>query len=129
MPRSPQSRQPLISFLQVTDYRLRQGLTNCTWTSCREGCSDRVYKCTQIRVRYTHNIEYLASRHVGDIMEEEWSDHEQIESQVRTVQFIATTQLNSTQSWVSLIFLWEPHHNHKPQNQTKCLKLLLDVSN
>ena len=26
----------------------------------------------------------------------------------------ATTQLNSTQSWVSLIFLWKPHHttNH-----------------
>ena len=30
---------------------------------------------------------------------------------------IATTQLNSTQSWVSLIFLWEPQPNHKPQNR------------
>ena len=35
---------------------------------------------------------------------------------------IATTQLNSTQSWVSLIFLCKPHHNRttttpQPQNR------------
>ena len=28
----------------------------------------------------------------------------------------ATTQLNSTQSWVSLIFLWEPQPQPQPQN-------------
>ena len=45
-----------------------------------------------------------------------------LQSSPWNIQFdsnIATTQLNSTQSWVSLIFLWKPQTtNHKPQNQT-----------
>ncbi|GBP04476.1 Protein tipE [Eumeta japonica] len=30
----------------------RTGLDNCTWTSCREGCTSDAYKCTQLHVRY-----------------------------------------------------------------------------
>lgn len=29
-----------------------EGLKNCTWTSCREGCTREVFLCTQIRVNY-----------------------------------------------------------------------------
>ncbi|XP_044741622.1 protein tipE [Chrysoperla carnea] len=29
-----------------------QGVSNCSWTSCREGCTKDVYTCTQIRVNY-----------------------------------------------------------------------------
>lgn len=29
------------------------GLFNCTWSSCREGCTSDVYKCTHIFVTYT----------------------------------------------------------------------------
>ncbi|KAL1454934.1 hypothetical protein WDU94_009063 [Cyamophila willieti] len=29
-----------------------RGTTNCTWTSCKEGCTREVYECTQITVRY-----------------------------------------------------------------------------
>ncbi|KAL6254461.1 hypothetical protein P5V15_014512 [Pogonomyrmex californicus] len=29
------------------------GLFNCTWSSCREGCTSDVYKCTHIYVTYT----------------------------------------------------------------------------
>lgn len=29
------------------------GIFNCTWSSCREGCTSDVYKCTHIYVAYT----------------------------------------------------------------------------
>ena len=28
------------------------GASNCSWTSCREGCTKEIYDCTQIRVNY-----------------------------------------------------------------------------
>lgn len=31
---------------------IRQGASNCSWTSCREGCTKEIYTCTQIRVNY-----------------------------------------------------------------------------
>lgn len=31
---------------------VRQGASNCSWTSCREGCTREIYNCTQIRVNY-----------------------------------------------------------------------------
>lgn len=30
----------------------RLGLDNCTWASCREGCTSDAYKCTQLHVKY-----------------------------------------------------------------------------
>lgn len=32
----------------------KRGLSNCSWTSCREGCTREVYECTQILVNYRH---------------------------------------------------------------------------
>lgn len=32
-----------------------RGVSNCSWTSCREGCTREVYECTQIRVNYKRN--------------------------------------------------------------------------
>lgn len=32
----------------------KRGLSNCSWTSCREGCTREVYECTQILVNYMH---------------------------------------------------------------------------
>lgn len=32
-----------------------KGVKNCSWTSCREGCTKEVYECTQIRVNYVIN--------------------------------------------------------------------------
>jgi hypothetical protein len=31
---------------------IRAGTKNCSWTSCREGCTRDVYQCTQIYVNY-----------------------------------------------------------------------------
>lgn len=36
-----------------------KGASNCSWTSCKEGCTREVYECTQIRVNYkVFDIEY-----------------------------------------------------------------------
>ncbi|KAK7605481.1 hypothetical protein V9T40_007339 [Parthenolecanium corni] len=32
----------------------KRGLSNCSWTSCREGCTREIYECTQILVNYMH---------------------------------------------------------------------------
>ncbi|XP_012280752.1 protein tipE isoform X2 [Orussus abietinus] len=34
------------------------GLFNCTWSSCREGCTSDVYRCTHIYVTYTPGSNY-----------------------------------------------------------------------
>ncbi|XP_035736987.1 protein tipE-like isoform X4 [Vespa mandarinia] len=34
------------------DVESRRGTSNCSWTSCREGCTKELYDCTQIRVNY-----------------------------------------------------------------------------
>lgn len=33
-----------------------KGASNCSWTSCREGCTRDIYECTQIRVNYKVNV-------------------------------------------------------------------------
>ncbi|XP_011707853.1 PREDICTED: protein tipE-like isoform X2 [Wasmannia auropunctata] len=34
------------------DVESRRGTSNCSWTSCREGCTKELYDCKQIRVNY-----------------------------------------------------------------------------
>lgn len=43
---------PVAALCQTVDTETRQGVSNCTWSSCREGCTKEVYECTQIRVNY-----------------------------------------------------------------------------
>ncbi|XP_047102479.1 protein tipE isoform X2 [Schistocerca piceifrons] len=40
------------AWCQTVDTLKQQGVSNCTWSSCREGCTKEVYECTQIRVNY-----------------------------------------------------------------------------
>lgn len=37
----------------------RRGTKNCTWSSCREGCTKEIYNCTQIHVNYKRAIPEL----------------------------------------------------------------------
>ncbi|KAF4525706.1 hypothetical protein B566_EDAN011498 [Ephemera danica] len=37
---------------RTTDMIQRRGTKNCTWSSCREGCTKEVYNCTMIYVDY-----------------------------------------------------------------------------
>lgn len=36
----------------TTGTESNQGVSNCSWTSCREGCTREIFTCTQIRVNY-----------------------------------------------------------------------------
>lgn len=36
----------------TVDCQSRRGVSNCSWSSCREGCTKEVYDCTQIHVNY-----------------------------------------------------------------------------
>ena len=43
---------PVPAFCETVDSDTKHGVSNCTWSSCREGCTKEVYECTQIRVNY-----------------------------------------------------------------------------
>ncbi|CAB4055994.1 unnamed protein product [Lepeophtheirus salmonis] len=48
----------------VTELAFRQGQGNCSWSSCREGCTRDVYTCFQIHVNYTDLSAQLQSGHL-----------------------------------------------------------------
>ena len=50
--------------LQLESYELRYGKSNCSWASCREGCTAEIFKCHQLRVTYTPRIEFLESEDI-----------------------------------------------------------------
>jgi len=58
---------------KVTVYDLRYGLTNCTWSSCREGCTAEFFKCHQIRVSYTPKRLFENNTKAADIPDKEWA--------------------------------------------------------
>ena len=37
---------------KVTDVSVKQGKSQCLWSSCREGCTSDMYQCYQVRVQY-----------------------------------------------------------------------------
>ncbi|EEB17757.1 conserved hypothetical protein [Pediculus humanus corporis] len=46
-------QEPVIC--KVIEHVYSEGLRNCTWASCREGCTTAVLKCHQITVSYSKN--------------------------------------------------------------------------
>jgi len=60
---------------KVTDYSLRYGKSNCTWASCKEGCTAEIFKCHQIRVSYTPRIQFVgnSSRSVDTFGDSDWA--------------------------------------------------------
>ena len=63
---------------------INYGLTNCTWSSCREGCTAEFFKCHHIRVSYTPQIEYEEAEGglVADFEEEDWAYLDRTERKV-----------------------------------------------
>ncbi|EDV95848.1 protein tipE [Drosophila grimshawi] len=41
---------------ETYDTEIYFGAKNCSWSSCREGCTKDIYTCTQIRVNYRLNL-------------------------------------------------------------------------
>ena len=64
----------------MMSYNMRYGRSNCSWASCREGCTAQIYKCHQIRVTYTPRRPYLNNTGVEDIQENEWAYLKRTES-------------------------------------------------
>lgn len=84
---------------EVTHFK---GASNCSWTSCKEGCTKEVYECTQIRVNYkVFNIEFE-----NDTLDDEEFAVVELESPPAPVQA------------ASISLRMDPHyHNHQQQKQ------------
>ena len=71
-------------------YELRYGRSNCSWASCREGCTAQIYKCHQVRVTYTPKKLYKNNTVLDDIKENEWAYLTRTERQVRAATMMMT---------------------------------------
>ena len=59
--------------MQVSSYELRYGKSNCTWASCKEGCTAEIFKCHQIRVNYSTVPWEGEPRRWEEIQENQWA--------------------------------------------------------
>ena len=76
---------------QVTSQEINYGLTNCTWSSCREGCTAEFFKCHHIRVSYTPQIEFTEGSLVKEFQEEDWAYLDRTEREPETeIEYIVT---------------------------------------
>ena len=71
----------------MTSHELLYGKTNCSWSSCREGCTIEIFKCHQIRVTYTPKRNYENNTMVDEIEEIEWAKLARTEKEVRETYF------------------------------------------
>lgn len=55
------------AFCVTINTERRRGTNNCTWSSCREGCTREIYNCTQIRVNYKKNASDVALSQTTDV--------------------------------------------------------------
>jgi len=67
---------------KLTNYSLRYGKTNCSWASCREGCTAQIYKCHQIRVSYTPSLAFQNDTSESSIAVEDWANLKRTEKLV-----------------------------------------------
>ncbi|XP_055644626.1 protein tipE isoform X1 [Toxorhynchites rutilus septentrionalis] len=56
----------------VTDHVCAEGMRNCTWSSCREGCTTAAVKCHQLLVNYTKIPYHDWQKHPRDLNSVEW---------------------------------------------------------
>ena len=59
--------------VKVSSYELRYGKSNCTWASCKEGCTAEIFKCHQIRVNYTPLVSFTDNVQWDSIPQEDWA--------------------------------------------------------
>ena len=75
--------------MQLESYELRYGKSNCSWASCREGCTAEIFKCHQLRVTYTPEIEFTESELIDNIDTKQWAHLTRTEKQVKTLNLIS----------------------------------------
>jgi len=81
---------------KVTDYNLRYGKSNCTWASCKEGCTAEIFKCHQIRVTYTPKIPYKEEKSVDDFVESDWAYLTRMEKETVVDTFTGEEEVKQT---------------------------------
>lgn len=64
------------AFCLTVETEYFKGASNCSWTSCREGCTKEVYECTQIRVNY--KVGNLSSLNATDDDEDDSDDGDEV---------------------------------------------------
>ena len=109
-------------YLQVTSYELRYGKSNCSWASCREGCTQQIFKCHQVRVTYTPKRMYENNTQVDDIAENEWAYLTRSEKQVRShivILFINHNFANAPQN--------NPETGETVENKVEDTPLLINI--
>ena len=68
--------------IQLESHELRYGKSNCSWASCREGCTAEIFKCHQLRVTYTPQLEYIEAEDIDNIDPKAWAHLTRTEKQV-----------------------------------------------
>lgn len=58
---------------KVTNVSVRQGKSQCLWSSCREGCTSDMYQCYQVRVQYIDQ-HYKNDTFVQDFHSADWKN-------------------------------------------------------
>lgn len=71
---------PVGALCVTTQVKHLVGASNCTWASCREGCTKDLYECTQIRVNYKLGI-------APNITEAEFENLARIERAIRDYEY------------------------------------------
>jgi hypothetical protein len=106
----------------TVEYEHLYGASNCSWTSCREGCTKDIYECQQIRVNYRlkKNATDTNATDVdgGDSIENSNSkSSDTSKSLVMTQQDLLATQLQQS----SLIASNSNNNNNNNKNNNKFL--------
>ena len=65
----------------MTNYELRYGKSNCTWASCKEGCTAEIFKCHQIRITYTPKIQFTDNRAISGFQDSDWANLDRMEKE------------------------------------------------
>ncbi len=63
---------------RVSNVEIKQGKSNCSWSSCREGCTADMYTCYQVRVFYSHR-RFDNNTKAADIPHDEWVNLERFD--------------------------------------------------
>ena len=58
---------------KVTNVSVKQGKTNCLWSSCREGCTADMFQCYQVRVQYVDEG-YREDAYVSEYLDGDWKN-------------------------------------------------------
>ena len=66
----------------MTNYELRYGKSNCTWASCKEGCTAEIFKCHQIRITYTPKILFTENRNIDTFSPSDWANLDRMEKEI-----------------------------------------------